>query len=1110
MSQFGRTGAIVAQSYHSYISENVTLHNIGLSSYTRNSFAEFGKERRVGSSSNEYEAEIISQDINEYFGGSIPSGELLGDNQILSILKFDKSNKRYVLRTSYGAGENSIWWSASGIGGMAAESLSDFQRKFDLLQKGFLTGEAAVRVKEVWTNIQTSLSGCITFNANYSVLTCFQTSLVRLYFQSAGRSSTHRGIAQKDSLMIAAPPRRPTGPQYAYSSTQETGPGSYVPVLEGGSNNPENTVAAPMRMSYDSATGRWESGTQQMMFRLLTDLEGVPVPDLPDDVDSQDMENFYSGALSSAFTVGSGMAMSVENGNPYLFGPNSNGCGPSPKEKVLMVNRTPRNYIKGEMVIASLINGEWIPMGFGLPSTVSKKLEVEWSQIQKYIVNANSFFRDMNNTRYISNQDYENYLRVKFYHTLSSSPIVNSSNNARLNLFGLDDGDVMDQNGNIDLTSYNVDNAENIDLKDIIPSTGYLISFDADLIRGTLGGHGERDYLFRTNVSKTPADDLDYSLPYGINTAFNWGLFFQEGYTRGTVAKFKSNVDKSISSVGRAYPNEGKLNLTSPVRGVAFDISDSNLYHMPAQIGLNSSTNPTFDFVNLWFIRAKKGFDFVDSLRKYVTSEFKTYGSYLKISDSNLYGLKPANSTSVQFSPLPLELAFSDTVLPKDSPNYFQKGYTSLRIQIEIIFSNLFGLPDYTDKINQRGDNTILSKFWERNNLPARIDLGGGVLSRIGLSDDKLLNVTNGKIEKPPFNEPVGGPNLIPSTSTSSKEKSNVAGIIAAKATINLINGGTITFTTNSYFGLKAYSVTTGGGGDFATTIIGGFVSFVQDLTGQRSESAIRQWGANQEGDSKSLGTVALFCKIYDHCPNTVFDGTYFVPIQMNPNDSSVDFEEPSLNVGSIISKTTNVTMSNNDCRRGMLLTGDGFRYIKKTIGIDPTSLEVVEVGDGYSADNTFTFGGGTNPAILKLKKDGPLSKNIDDYEIVSYGNYTNSTFKDAIFGSVNKGTANGFGTGGSIKFTRGKIRQSIQHDKLESYVETPVNLTPSSNKGLGDDGGYVHSSKTTSFTLTKNTTGKYDIFFFFVNDVLNTLVGPDYPGNNSLSNYVNLDISAN
>lgn len=1098
MAQFKRPGTPIAISYHSYIAEDSTLHNIGLASYTRNSLAKFGKEKRNN-------VESTNKDVLEYFGGSIPSASLLGDNKTLSILKFDKSNKRYVLRTSTGTGEDSIWWSPSGAGALAVNSLKEFQENFDLYQKGFLTdAEKAERIKEVWTNIQTSMSGCITFTADYRVLDCDKTSLIRIYFQSAGRSSTDRGVAQQVSQVWAGPPSMATGRPYANGPTQGTGPGQYAGLLPGGNKNPQNLAAGKMRMSYDPATGQWESGTQQMMFRLLTDLEGVPLPDLPDDVDSRDIDDFYSGALSSSFNVGSGMAMSTENGNPYLFGPNTMGCGPSPKEKVLMVNRTPRNYVKGEIVMASLINGEWIPMGFGIPSTVSKKLEVEWTQIQKYIVNANSFFRDMNNTRYITHDDYESYLRTKFYDGLSSSSITNGLDNAKLNIFGLDQEAVMDNKGNIDLTRYNISNYENIDMKNLVPSTGYLRCFDADLIRGTLGGNSSRDYLFRTNVSKTPSDDLDSNLPYYANTAFNWGLFFREGYTRASVAKFKSNDNKSIHAIGSIYLSEPTLELNpaglpSPI----FDIFDSNLYHMPAQMALNSSGNPTIDFIDLWKVHRQTGSNFISSLQIYLSS-YKAGGSFLRNENNiDLYALKPASSTAVQFSPLPLELALSDTYLPKDNTLYFQNGYRSLQIAIENIFQNLFNIADYTTE-----ENEILYHFWMRNELAIRRNLGNGVYSRIGLSSDKLVNVTNGKIEAPPFNEPVGGPNLIPPAG-GAKEKSNIAGIVAAKATVNLTNGGTLSFDTSSYFGLKAYSASIGGNGgnDFTTTIIGSIMSFVQDLSGKRTDLSIKQWGANEEGDPKSLGTTALFCKVYDHCPNTVFDGRYFVPIQLNPNDSTVDFKEPSLAVGSIISKSTNVTMLNNTCRRGMLLTGDGFRYIQKTIGIDPSSFSVVEVGEDYSAGNTLTFGGGKNPAVLKLKNNGPLSRNINDYEIVSYGEYTESTFDDALFGTIGKGDADNFGVNGSVKITQGKVYQSVKHDKLEYYGMK--NLAPSSNKGVGDQGGYVHSSKSTSFSLTKNATGKYDIFFFFVNDILHTLTGPDYPGNLSLSNYVNLDISA-
>lgn len=1087
MGQFGRPGLPVAVSYHSYIAEEKTLQNIGLASYTRNSLARFGKEKKNG-------VESTNKDVLEYFGGSIPTDKLLGDSATLSILKFDKDNKRYVLRTSVGADEDNLWYTPSGN----IASLKKFQEDFDLWQKGFITDDATkYKLSHVWTNIQTSFSGCITFTANYTALTCSQSGLVKIYFQSAGRATADRGVAQQTSNVWAGPPVRATQGKWAYAPTQSTGPGQYSPILPGGNNTPQNTVAGKMRMNYDTATGQWESGTQQMLFRLLTDLDGVPIADIPDDFDERDINDFYSGGLASTFTTGSGMAMSVENGNPYLFGPNTVGCGSSPKEKVLMVNRTPRNYVKGEIVLASLINGEWIPMGFGIPTTASKKLEVEWSQIQKYIVNANSFFRDMANSRYITHQDYENYLRTKFYHGLSSATTKNASDNAKINIFGLDSG-IMDQNGNINLNAYNINSYENINMKDLVPSTGYLISFDADLIRKTLGGNSERDYLFRTNISKTPADDLDSSLPYYSSTAFNWGLFFREGYTRSSVAKFKSNNGRSITSYGTIYTGGDLTLMAGDLPQPMFDIHDSNLYHMPAQIAFNSSGNPTVDFTNIWAVHSQVGSNFVASLSNTI-SNYKAGGSYLRNPENmDIYALKPASSTSVQFSPLPLELALSDLKLPKDGILYFQNGYGSLKAELETIFEGVFGIVDYTS-------DKLLSAFWKRNKLSERANLGNGVFSRIGLSSDKLRNVTNGNIEAPPFNEPRGGPNLIP-PANGALEKSNIAGIIGAKATFNLANGGTLSFDTSSYFGLKAYTLTSMANSEFS---VAPFVSFILDLSGKSRDSAVKQWGANEEGDPKSLGTTALFCKVYDHCPNTVFDARYFSPIQLNPNNDTVDFKEPSLGVGSIVSKTTNITMENNTCRRGMLLTGgDGFRYVKKTIGINPASFEVIEVGEGYIAGNTFTFGGGKTPAILKLKKDGPLSRDISDYEIISYGEYTESTFNDALFGTPNKGDVQSFGTGGSVKITTGKIYQTIKEDKLEYYGMHI--LTPSSNKGAGDDGGYVHSAKNTTVTLNKNSTGKYDIFFFFVNDILHTLTGPDYVSNLSLSNYVNLDISAN
>lgn len=1079
-----RSGSTV-KNYHYYAPSDVKLHDIGLASYTRNSLEKFGKRKKNGQ-------EEDDPDISEYLSGGIDTIKptLLGDNATdLIIYRFDKENKRYLYTTSSGSDEDNIYWTPSG--GVVFKSLKTFQEQFDLYQKGWVKDESEVfNIKYIWSKINNSLSGCITFHIqNYSILNSSSSGIVRLYFQSRGDGS-QRGVAFQPPI-IAGVGRTATGQEHAFNISESLPIGSLSRPDVGGITNPNNTVAGPMKLHFNRGTGEWESGTTQVYFQLLDDIDGVPQKELPTDIDSVDNDS-----LKIPFTSGRAIVMETEKGNPHLFTASSFGCDTSSKRTEILVNRTPRSYTRGELVLGSNINGDWalIPLING--SSVAKKFTVEWSQIQKYIVNANSFFRNMENNKFVRSHEgvgdndnilvgsYSLYLRNKFYDGLKSSPKQSSADVAQLN----------------------IDN-EFINMKNIVPSTGYLQFYDADLIRTTLGGNSDRDYLIRTNVSSTPADDQDYGLPYAYNTPFNWGLFFQKGYTSTSVRQFREKDNIAMSAIGEAYTS-GNLSINpKELPSPAFDLSDVNLTHMPAQIALNSKNNPTLNMKTLWNLQNKTGMDFVNDLISYVCGSgggadptYKSSSSYLWNSEKkNIYGLVPNSSSSVQFSPLQLELALSDLLLPPgEQPRYFQNGYLSLRTQLETGFLP-FGITNYTT-------SNILSKFWTRNNLKDRKDLGGNVKSRIGLSSDKLLNVTNGKIETPPDRPPRGGPNLIP-PADGAKERSNTVGIIAAKATFNLSNGGTLILDTNSFFGLTSYSIGQGGGGDFASTIIGGIMSFVQDLTGKRTESAIKQWGANEENDERSFGTTVLFCEVYDHCPNTVLDGRFFVPIQMNPNDDSVDFEEPDLANNTPVSKGTIVKKVKNTCRRGMLLTDGGFTYFQKKIAMNISSLDVESAGNGYKNGNIIIFGG-EEPAKIKLIKDGPLTNNPADYEIVSSGNFTPSTFlREGLLGVITKGESEGVGTGGKIYLNGGKIVQEKKNDNLKFYGRQT--LTPSSNNGSGDGKGEVFSSKNKTFSLEKNATGKYDIFFFFVNDILHTLVGFDSVGNQSMTNYVKLDISS-
>jgi hypothetical protein len=1121
MAQFGRPGSIAVANYHSYIAENKTLHNIGLASYTRNSLDKFGLERKNSK-------ETVSKDILEYFDGAIPKSQLLGDGRILSIMRFDKINKRYALSTESSSGEDNLWWTPSGsyTGGLIE------------FQKGFINDDISkYKIGYVWSKIQNSMSGCITFKADYTVLGCSQSSLIKLYFQSAGKSSTERSIAQKGSPIVAGVPTRATGAGYANVPTQQTQPGQYTPPLEGGVNNPENTVAGKLRMSYDPATGQWESGTQQAMFRLLTDIDGVPQIDLPSDIDNADISSFYSGALSSKFNVGSGMIVSTENGNPHLFGPNTNGCGSSAKEKVLMINRTPRNYKAGEYVIGSLINGEWIPIGLGVPSTVGRRISIEWSQIQKYIVDAKSFFRNSDDSDFITPEDYTNIIRFKFYSSIEKLPnaamLTASGNDLRkIAILNLEPNDPksysIDANGYIKLSRTAIGGINGWDkytkMKPALD--GYFQFFDADVLPVTWGGNNNYSRFKRGNIKWTPQDMPDMGEVYAQNVTSSWGMYFRDGYTSASVSRLKNNDNGLPVSTASSIENSediftiyrgGALNFTGPL-----DANDTNLYHLPAQIGLNSSGNPSL-YMKLADGMFSKPNIFAGEMLRFFANPQK--GDYLFNSENkNVYGLTPNNSSSVQFTPLSIELALCGTKIPANhNVTAVNGGYANLRNNLAY----------------QNWTSSAFGEAWKRIGLDKDIILdtinGDVITGKIGFGK-RLFNIPLGIVQPPTRRDtkPDGGPDILPYIDWFGSEASNVNGIIGARATVTMSAGGQLELRTNNHYGLNAGGIVGGNGGffSFIPTMFG--IIPGADGTSQTRKYDFVQWGtSSQYGDLRAFGTTALFCQAYDHCPNTIFDARFMTPIQIHGTSKDlagkdIDISMPAFMarpdnsvrphpVGTIIKQGVSVVTMKNPIRRNMLLTGGGFYYIKRVIGAN--NDYVIENEDnsipmtGYEVGDIVTFPGSMPPTFRVSLVDGgritAIELDIENLGIDAYGEIEGNIFKD---GPVSGSIKTAKGKGARIWLKSGKVIEKVMHDELNSYnLQT---LTPPDNNGGGDDYGYVRSSKSTTYNLDSSPNGKYDLFFFFVNDIANYLENSAGANAqlelNPFAQYVNLDISVN
>lgn len=1148
---FNRSGGGSVRNYHSYITENPTLHNIGLASYTRNTLANFGMERRNGQ-------KTLSRDIDEYFDNqySTIKSRLLGDSATLSILKFEKETKRYFLTTSNGNGDRNLWYTPSG----SFSNLQSFQSSFDLWQKGFITDETEkYKLNYVWSNIQNSLSGCITFNVDYTVLTCEAKSLVRLYFQSGGKASTERSVATAAGGMIAGVPSRATGASYAYTPTQEAGIGVYAGPSAGGADNADNTVAAPMRMTYDPATNRWESGTQQMLFRLLTDIDGVPVPDLPNDVDATELSEFYDGPLSSTFNIGSGMPVSIENGNPHLFGPNSNGCGPSPKEKVVMVNRTPRSYSKGEIVIGSLINGEWIPIGFGPGRTVSKKFNIEWSNIQKYIVNASAYFRDESDNNDITPEKYINSVRFKFYDSLAgvfNASTLNASGNdlsrvALLNLINKSpDSYELGDDGRIIIIPGSKEAIPNyyVNMNLTLSTNGYWQFFDADVIKPNLCGNNPDSRLKKTNIKQAPKDYPDTNDIDPLRVTSSWGMYFPDGYTSSSVSKLKNTsegfsfwttkfgptfVYNGSSQIDFSAEANTTLNL-GDFYGPSFDVSDNNLYHFPAQIALNSSGNQTIISELWWRVQRSPG-NYTNNIISYLNDPYK--GDFVvNANNKDVFNLKPINSTSVQFTPLSLHLALcSTTVIPNTQEATLfneQGGYADLNLSLR---SQLWDYKAFGQAWTRL--SRMMGQPIDQNNL---LIPNGNVRGAIPFGKILRRFGTGTSFEAPRrFEKPDGGPGLLPWV--NGDEISNVNGIIAAKATVSLPAGGQLELRTTNNFGLNAYGIVRGQDGGTSFTFGGLFGLIPNSNGGQSKVYDYVQWGASSTDDIRAFGTTALWCKITDHSPNTIYDARYFAPLQFNPSGASMDIEvpvnPPSTNGGSptVIAVGTRINKDYirkievnkiNPIRRNMLLTGGGFYYIKRVIGVDPSTIEILTAqGDtqtGYSDGEIITFPGKVSAKfkITKTDQDGKIltvelatdvtnPQTDSPYGLDAYGEFSNNPFSrgEPLIGSISSEK----GGGAIVRLHGCKVIEKIGYDKLEEYGTKA--LTPPDNDGGGDDNGYVRSSRSTTYSLPTNKTGKYDIFLFFVNDIMN------YPENSNGANgqlngpfaqYVNLEISAN
>jgi hypothetical protein len=1131
--------------YHSFISDDLALEAIGMCTYTMSSMSGYLNPNNT--------------DIVSYFDNKLDESRdallALSEDKLsetYSIMRFDKSTKKYILATG-----QEVFKNPNGAIVESMDSISKLLTRHNEIQRG---SEATEDEQEVIKNIQISLSGCITFRPKLSVLSCQRTPLVRLYIKNRTDNNTSRSLANNGPPMIVAVPNRVTGAAYSYHDSNLP-LGLFSEPQHGGASNPANTVAAELKLTYNSALGKFESGTQQILARLLTTVDAAKISNLSGDdilekINTAPPEDFIdpdADLFMGQFETGIALPLTSENGNPHNFGPNMVGCGGNnKKEKILVVNRSTRSFKAGDVVICSQIGKEWIIQGFDIPTTQDAKkpgLKVgKWS-FRKWVANSSEFFRDLESKQYITPNLYENKFRYRYYLSLYPELSENLSQ------------DMISYNEDM----YNKEDIKKIALMNVYPAAANSFGdkeaslsqeIDAgsekfkdqytfcillygetsafDQVNSTMGGYNDRVIFSRTNPYALNVDIGMFSM---VQLAGFWGPIFPDGYNAQQCANFKISHPEIF--------NQEKSNHAQANEKILFDdeSNDPHLYHLPAELATNGPfvenklTSPLetfFGYQSATIYTNTNKSNFYTEISKYLKYDKRYFFS--QSGDEPRYSLEPVNVNKITFIPLSLEMV--------------TYNYDPTRFQSADSIPNA----EYLSKYNHIKD-MFLPYFYNNANMDIGIINMKKEYFRIGV--DTYFDAAG----------PIGGPGILPDTE-SGNEKSNVVGIIGAKNTFTA--NGSITFTTRQYFGLKKVVQNALGQNSYAVDRDGRTTAGTSDI----STYGYPQWGSYSD-NYDSFGTTALHVRIFEAWPDeqTIYDSRLLAVFHFNPGsleekvDTDIAYEGISIddwvkedNVGMLnvlkYERSIDKTKYNVDfriptyghpkdneidnkhipvgdiinrnggpngplrpesewrvdtIRRGQLLTGGGFRHYRRVIGLNPTII-FVNRGSKYEKDQEFVLNKGAKIKITEVDSNGEIKK----LSLIDKGvGFTPSDFaskhlirnQSGDYGYLATIKANAGGTAAQMIFPQGIVYEKLYIDEgpLE-LTQNPVRLTLSSKSG----NNVAEGENTVTISLDNTTKNKFDAFYLFHNDILHTISVPglgDHTGGQG--QYVTLEIGA-
>jgi hypothetical protein len=956
-------------------------------------------------------------------------------------------------------------------------------------------------------DVNTSLEKGIIIEAkvlNQSDSVCF-----KLTFFSRSNRSNAREIATPNNAIYAGVPSTPYGLQYSYNKTANfqsddiSNVGSFIPANQKDKFS-QNSVAAPLRMHFDPNSNMYEAGTTQMLALLITDVGPADTKDVPQEIIRNEVPADQKEVLEalSPFTTGEAIPLSTQNGNPNTFGPDYIECGDKNLSNIIVVNRSRESYSIGTTVIVSRINNEWLIIGAfgkGVPPVAQVG---EWSFI-KLIASSDEYFKD---DVFATNQDRPQTIRENFYLAAARSRFYSKENMPKsISTIAKSVGYTPEEIKEI-IEKNSPTATATIEQTTFKPSTKYFISSIFDQLPEYLGGFADNSLtiLYNNNFSFLGEDPI---LEQNQTVSFFWGPLFTERYK-------SFRADTLTTPSGNAADYFKKPNLSG--LGDEVEGEDSNLLTALKSNFLNPDQPVDSDVFQK--IPAEMTSKILDP--RYFFKNWSKMGSTSNIflmSKASISGIEApfydskTSYNSVQFSPISLEFVGNKYVKPN----------------LETTEGDLPG--GFT--LSEASNSLVKSMSGVEEDL----DIYGNMFKRSdnNLSSIKLLCRTLNKNPDPPFSAK-GSPSLYQPNlynyscgSDGSRSGANVVGIVCGKTTVSK-NGNNINFSVKQNFGSQVNRQVSRGFGPTVTVLpIGAGIGW---STGGQDPSvrSTPTWGSSED-KVESFGTLALHAKVFDHWPEeqTLFDPRYFSVLHFNPEASGgkgigswdatiegsgtlttkVDFIVPTFEKdnaiipnGTIINNTTKLSSKPvvNTIRRGQLLSGGGFWYLKRVIGFG--GFNITTKGSGFKTGDEINIARG---AIIVVTADaeGGLSgfafKKIDTDDALYDARGINILPSD--FSKNDKGnfvvavsvrSPSKDGKSAVVEFTSGLVyTQRLKDNPPKEYTGGSARLTDSSNRGLGNEQGllglrgFVTGTKETSTGIEKNDTNKYDCFFHFHND---------------------------